>query len=156
MVEPAAQLERLLERDIAVWPFYEKYIEALQCDVPFEDILIDGNLWPELVKNIPNEHRAVFMVNLASSEVQAEGLIAIRDSDADNNWMQKWSDEKSRTGRTLIYFAVSVMLICVCDMDISISMFPVAFPKHRTRHLDTSLKKRYNKNTSLIPRGGVV
>ena len=97
LAEPAAQLERLLERDVAIWPFYEKYIENLQYDVPLEDILIDGNLWPELVKSLPHGHRAVFMVNLAAPEVQAEGLIAIRDEGADNNWMKKWDDERIRT-----------------------------------------------------------
>lgn len=97
LIEPGDQLGRLLERDVAVWPFYEKYIEALQHDVPFEDILIDGNLWPELVKDLPNEHRAVFLVNLAEPDVQARGLIAIRDSDAANNWMRAWSDERIKT-----------------------------------------------------------
>ena len=97
LADPAAQLDRLLERDIAVWPFYEKYIEALQCDAPLEDILVDGNLWPDLIKDLPNKHRAVFLVNLADPDVQAQSLIAIRDSDADNNWMREWSDERIGT-----------------------------------------------------------
>lgn len=156
LAEPSAQLERLLERDAAVWPFYEKYIEALQRDVPLEDILIDGNLWPELVGNLAQKHRAVFMINLAPPEQQARVLISIRDSDADNNWMQKWSDERIGAWAHLICSVVSVMLRCVTDTDIHTSMFPRVSQKRRIKHLNTSLEKRYNKDTSLIPRGGVV
>lgn len=93
MTDPNEMLERLRERDKEMWEFYEAYIKASLKDSD-DDILLDGNLWPDYIRTLDIPHRAVFIVD--TSPAQADRLIAIRDSDSDNNWMKEheYSDKK--------------------------------------------------------------
>jgi len=92
MVDPKAKSERFFRRDAAAWAFYRKYLEIAAEKAPDDDILMDGNLWPDLVQTLQLPHRAVFLID--TSVEQFRRVIAIRDSDTNqNNWMQGYSDE---------------------------------------------------------------
>jgi hypothetical protein len=83
------QIDRLRRRDEGLWQFCASYIDAEIEAVPHEDMLIEGNLWPDFVESLQYTHRAVFMVDTSPVEKQFEWLRSIRDDpDADNNWMR--------------------------------------------------------------------
>jgi 2-phosphoglycerate kinase len=86
------KIMRLRRRDEAMWGFYWRYAEAAAKEE--DDVLIDGNLWPDFIHTFPLEHRAVFMVD--TSPDQAKRLIAIRDYQEPNDWMREanYSNEK--------------------------------------------------------------
>jgi hypothetical protein len=89
-----SHVDRLRRRDEAMWQFYQAYLETALLDAPDDDILLEGNIWPDFLELFSHEHRAVFLIDTSPS--QSERLIAIRDSgaDSDNNWMQNFNDEK--------------------------------------------------------------
>lgn len=87
-----AKVDRLRRRDEMMWQFYEAYIHTAVLDAPHDDLLLEGNLWPDYLELFPYEHRAVFLVD--TSPAQFERLKAIRDSVSDNNWMQEYDDEQ--------------------------------------------------------------
>lgn len=88
-----AKINRLRQRDEMMWQFYEAYIKAAAADSPQDDLLLEGNIWPDSLKYFSLSHRAVFLVDTTPN--QADRLMAIRDSKTnDNNWMQDYSDER--------------------------------------------------------------
>ncbi len=89
----AAKLERLRRRDKAMWPFLMSYIG--HTNQVRDSVLVEGNIWPDAISQLEHHHRAAFMVDTSSPEIQAHHLITIRDSDMnENNWMKDWSDER--------------------------------------------------------------
>lgn len=88
------RIDRLRRRDEIMWQFYQSYLVAALADAPHDDILLEGNIWPDFLELFSLEHEAVFLID--TSIAQSERLISIRDSgtDSDNNWMQDFTDEK--------------------------------------------------------------
>lgn len=89
----AAKLERIRQRDKVLWSFLKSYTgHAGQVR---DSVLVEGDIWPDHISELQPDHRAVFLVDTSTPEIQAKHLIAIRDSDDnDNNWMKNWSDER--------------------------------------------------------------
>jgi len=87
-----AMIDRLRRRDETMWQFYEAYIKTAVADASDDDILLEGNLWPDFLELFSLPHKAVFLVDTSSN--QAERLIAIRDSKSDNNWMERHTNER--------------------------------------------------------------
>jgi len=87
-----ARVSRWRRRDEMMWQFYERYIRTAVADAPHDDLLLEGNLWPDYLELFPYEHRAVFLID--TSKTQFERLKAIRDGVSDNNWMQEYDDDK--------------------------------------------------------------
>jgi uridine kinase len=88
-----AKVDRLRRRDQTAWRFYEAYIATATMDAPADDILIEGNIWPDMLGSLPAKHKAVFLVDTSAD--QAIRLMSLRDSDTtDNNWMKDFSNEK--------------------------------------------------------------
>lgn len=81
---PLAKLVRLRRRDDVVWPFYYHYLISVH-DHSNDDILLEGNLWPQYIEEISWNHKAVFLVD--TSPDQAERLITLRDENGENDWM---------------------------------------------------------------------
>ena len=84
----------LRRRDKAMWIFYKNYIEAVAHD-SHDDLLIDGNFWPDYLTKLDIDHRAIFLVD--TSPDRANFLKQVRDDETTaNNWMRQreWSDEK--------------------------------------------------------------
>jgi hypothetical protein len=94
VTNPEAKIDRLRRRDEAMWQFYQSYMQTAADDASADDILLEGNIWPDFLEAFELKHRAVFLVD--TSPQQYERLLNIRDSDSDNNWMQGFSDEKMR------------------------------------------------------------
>jgi 2-phosphoglycerate kinase len=92
---PEEKVDRLRRRDKVAWDFYETYIKTAQDDAPNDDILIEGNLWPDFVKTLSFEHKAVFLID--TSPEQAGRLMRIRDANGDNDWMKRFSDKELKT-----------------------------------------------------------
>lgn len=86
------KVDRLRRRDEMMWQFYEAYIHTAVADAPQDDLLLEGNLWPDYLELLPYEHRAVFLID--TSKTQFERLKNIRDGVSDNNWMQEYDDDK--------------------------------------------------------------
>jgi uridine kinase len=82
------RIDRLRRRDERMWQFYQSYIDAALEASPHEDILIEGNIWPDFVSSLRHYHKAAFLVDLSPVDEQCERLRAIRDGDDDNNWMK--------------------------------------------------------------------
>lgn len=89
---PEGKIDRLRRRDETMWQFYQSYIETAVEDTPGDDILLEGNIWPDFLELFKLKHEAVFLID--TSPMQYERLLKIRDGDSDNNWMQDFSDEK--------------------------------------------------------------
>lgn len=91
---PEQRIARLRRRDEVVWTFMKGYYGA----APYanDDVLSEGCLWPSMLKELEQEHRAVFLVD--TSPNHAERLIHIRDNLEHNNWMRdrKYTDEYMR------------------------------------------------------------
>lgn len=87
-----AKIDRLRRRDEAMWQFYQSYIETAVDDAPNDDVLLEGNIWPDFLELFEQKHAAVFLID--TSPLQYERLLNIRDGDSDNNWMQSFSNEK--------------------------------------------------------------
>lgn len=88
MSSATRQIDRLRRRDERMWQFYEGYIDSALQASPHEDILIEGNIWPDFVSSLRHAHKAIFLVDLSPADEQFERLKRIRDSDDDNNWMK--------------------------------------------------------------------
>ncbi len=87
-------VDRLRRRDQAMWPFYKNYIQAVAHESD-DDLLMDGNFWPDYLAELEIGHRAVFLVD--TSPDRASTLKRIRDDEtATNNWMRErsYTDEK--------------------------------------------------------------
>lgn len=87
-------IARLRRRDIVMWSFYKNYIAAVSAESD-DDLLIDGNFWPDYLAELKVDHRAVFLVD--TSPNRADMLKRVRDDEAStNNWMRErnYSDEK--------------------------------------------------------------
>ncbi len=87
-----AKIKRLRRRDKVSWQFYKAYLMAAAVGAAGDDVLIEGNIWPDFLPEFDLPHRAVFLID--TSPDQAVRLRKIRDSDSDNNWMRDFSDEK--------------------------------------------------------------
>jgi hypothetical protein len=95
MERAAAEVDRLRRRDETMWQFYQAYLETAHQDAPDDDLLLEGNLWPDYMELFTLPHRAVYLIDTSIGE-QVERLAGIRDSLSDNNWMQNFTDEKLR------------------------------------------------------------
>ena len=87
-----AKIDRLRRRDEAMWQLYQAYITTAMQDAPRDDLLLEGNIWPDYLELLPYDHKAVFLVD--TSPAQFARLKTIRDSVSDNNWMREYNDEK--------------------------------------------------------------
>lgn len=96
MSSVSRRVDRLRRRDERMWQFYEGYIDSALEASPREDILIEGNIWPDFASSLRHQYRAAFLVDLSPVDQQFERLKAIRDGDDDNNWMndREFSDGK--------------------------------------------------------------
>lgn len=83
------RVDRLRRRDEQLWQFYSSYIDSAIEISPHDDILIEGNIWPDFVSSLRHAHKAIFLVDLSPADQQFERLKKIRDSDDDNNWMKE-------------------------------------------------------------------
>jgi uridine kinase len=90
-----AEVDRLRRRDEAMWQFYQAYLETAYEDAPNDDLLLEGNLWPDYMELFELPYYAVYLVDTSVDE-QAMRLAGIRDGLSDNNWMQDFTDEKLR------------------------------------------------------------
>jgi hypothetical protein len=90
--DPEAKVDRLRRRDAVMWQFYQAYIATATADAPGDDVLLEGNLWPDSLDTFAPVHRAAFLIDTSASQV--ERLIAIRDANGDNDWMREFSDQK--------------------------------------------------------------
>lgn len=90
--QPEAKVDRLRRRDVASWQFYQAYLATAIADAPTDDVLLEGDIWPDSLDTFTLEHRAVFLIDTSAN--QAERLIAIRDANGDNDWMRDFSDQK--------------------------------------------------------------
>lgn len=88
-----AEVDRLRRRDEAMWQFYQAYLETAHEDAPADDVLLEGNLWPDHMELFELPYRAAYLVD-TSVEEQAARLAGIRDGLSDNNWMRNFTDEK--------------------------------------------------------------
>lgn len=88
-LSPPEWLDEIRARDRVLWEATRAYIEAAR-----GDLLVEGGMWPDWVRELPCEHEAVFLVDTGDS---AERLIGIARAD-DRNWMAQrgWSDDKIR------------------------------------------------------------
>lgn len=88
------RVERLRRRDMVMWQFYKGYFEH-SAHTSNDNIIIDGNIWPDSLATLSLNHRAVFVVD-TSLDSQAKRLMAIRDSNQPNNWMKhhNYTNEK--------------------------------------------------------------
>lgn len=86
------KVDRLRRRDKVAWQFYEEYLRTAIGDASHDDVLIEGNLWPDFISNLGLPHKAVFLID--TSPEQVGRLIEIRDSNGDNDWMKHFSDEE--------------------------------------------------------------
>lgn len=85
---------RLRRRDRVMWSFFKNYIHAAAGESE-DDVLIDGNFWPDYLTELEVGHKAAFLVD--TSPDRADMLRRIRDDDAtENNWMRErnYTDEK--------------------------------------------------------------
>lgn len=96
MEDPKMVIARLRRRDETTWQFYQAYITTALQHAPGDDILLEGNLWPDYLELFGHAHRAVFLVDTSEAE-QAERLKAIRDGDSGHNWMRGYDDSKIAT-----------------------------------------------------------
>ena len=94
MTSIEAKIDRLRRRDETMWQLYQAYITTAMRDAPQDDLLLEGNIWPDYLELFPYEHRAVFLID--TSAQQFDRLKTIRDSVSDNNWMRAYDDEKLR------------------------------------------------------------
>lgn len=90
---PIVRIDRLRRRDKVLWQFLTTYFEASDFQSN-DDVLVDGALWPDFIKDLEYEHRAVFLVDTSADH--AERIMKIRDSSVKNNWMndRKYTNEK--------------------------------------------------------------
>jgi hypothetical protein len=86
------KVDRLKRRDKTMWIFYSEYLRTALGDAPHDDVLIEGNLWPDFTHSLGFSHKAVFLVD--TSPKQVERLIEIRDENGDNDWMKQYSNEE--------------------------------------------------------------
>ncbi len=91
---PSKRIARFRRRDMVVWNFLQKYFDSVT--FANDDVLVDGPLWPSMLKDYPLEHRAVFLVD--TSIDHAERVLHIRDTAEYGNWMrdEKYTDEAIR------------------------------------------------------------
>ncbi len=89
---PEEKIDRLRRRDKVSWEFYEAYLETAIGDAADENVLIEGNLWPDFIHLLKLPHKAVFLIDTSPNQV--ERLIQIRDANGDNDWMENFSDEE--------------------------------------------------------------
>jgi uridine kinase len=87
-----ASIDRLRRRDETMWQFYAAYLRGAAAKTPHDDVLIEGNIWPDFLELLSLPHKAVFLVD--TSPAQYERLVAIRNGTSDNNWMKDFSDKK--------------------------------------------------------------
>lgn len=87
-----AKVDRLRRRDAVTWRFYQAYMATAIADAPADDVLLEGNIWPDSLDTFTLEHRAVFLIDTSADQV--ERLIAIRDANGDNDWMRDFNDQK--------------------------------------------------------------
>lgn len=92
MTDPETRIDRLRRRDEAMWQFFQAYIKTALEDAPHDDILLEGNIWPDFLELFDMPYEAAFLID--TSLEQSKRLVTIRDSHSDNNWMQKFSDEE--------------------------------------------------------------
>jgi 2-phosphoglycerate kinase len=87
-----AAIDRLRRRDEKMWQFYHSYIRTAVEDAPGDDLLLEGNLWPDFLELFSLPHKAVFLID--TSPQQVERLKTIQDSGDNNNWMRNFTDER--------------------------------------------------------------
>ena len=92
MPDNQSKVDRLRRRDEMMWQFYAAYIRAATCDTPQDDILLEGNIWPDFLESFTQPHKAVFLVDTSTDQV--ERLRTIREGNSDNNWMLGFTDER--------------------------------------------------------------
>jgi hypothetical protein len=88
-----AEVDRLRRRDETMWQFYQAYLRTAHEDAPADDLLLEGNLWPDYMELFELPYRAVYLID-TSVDGQVGRLAGIRDSLSDNNWMRSFTDEK--------------------------------------------------------------
>lgn len=108
-----AEVDRLRRRDETMWQFYQAYLETAHEDAPADDLLLEGNLWPDYMELFKLPYRAAYLID-TSVERQELRLKGIRDSMSDNNWMRNFTDEKLHEW-TLFNAARSQRYLEICE-----------------------------------------
>lgn len=103
------KVKRCRERDNAMWQFFTSYFKEVE-RISADDILLDGQLWPDYVAALPLRHEAIFLVDTSSD--QAERLIAIRDSNGEHNWMKEKHYSDDRINRW-VSFTIARSNLCI-------------------------------------------
>ena len=93
MEDPETIIDRLRRRDETMWQFYQSYIATVLQHAPADDLLLDGNLWPDYLELFDHKHRTAFLIDTSENE-QVMRLKTIRDSGSDHNWMRGYDDAK--------------------------------------------------------------
>lgn len=86
------RIDLLRVRDKTMWKLYHEYLKnaAKKSD---DDVLIEGNMWPDFIVELQLPHRAVFMVDTGKEHFKR--LVAIRDGNGPkNNWMSHYTNEQ--------------------------------------------------------------
>lgn len=77
-------------RDAVIWKFIVPYIK--EAIFTHDDVLVEGTIWPDMLKNLDEEHRAVFLVD--TDENHFERLMQIRENAYHSNWMKDFPQER--------------------------------------------------------------
>lgn len=86
-------LNEIINRDTTYWEFLKNFIEDSILSTKTDDVLIEGNIWPNFLFNWNKKHTAVFLLD--TSDKRSNFLKDIRNlSDTQNNWMKDYSDER--------------------------------------------------------------
>lgn len=89
------EVEAKHEQARFVWPFIEKYVEAIEHESG-EPVVVDSiDVWPDIIATSGLSHRAAFLVN--TSQTQADRIISTRGTDP-YDWIHEnnYSDDRIR------------------------------------------------------------
>mgnify|MGYP002358888723 CR=1 FL=1 len=84
------KIEGARGRDAVVWKFLKPYLK--EAIFTHDDVLIEGTIWPDMLQELDDEYRAVFLVD--TDENHFERLMHIRENAEHSNWMKDFPEER--------------------------------------------------------------
>jgi 2-phosphoglycerate kinase len=107
-----ARVARYKRRDVQVWRLMAAYMSMLETSG--DNLLVEGVIWPDLLHELSQAHRAVFLVDTSKQHI--ERLVHIRDTASDNNWMKDdYSDNDKMAKWAAFNVARSQETIRLCN-----------------------------------------
>jgi hypothetical protein len=88
---PQSWLEQLRVRDRVIWDGLVPYLRTAAAHG--EDLLLEGQVWPDYVAELTLEHEAVFLVDTGAGQAERLAQIA-RGPKTSNNWQAAWPPDK--------------------------------------------------------------